>query len=326
VVGLVPAAHKLYVVACGAVGERSTVVVVAWRSREHIVACLDALARQDRPHLTVVVDNASSDGTSELLATHPSAPTVLRLPNNQGYAGGLASAIADVHTPYVAWLNDDAEPEEGWLGALEDALDADPAAGAASAWLVRPDGEVQSSGVRLTRQGYGADTKTHDVFGFCGGAALLRTEALRAVGGVPADFFCYYEDTDTSWRLRLADWGILSVPAARARHRHGASTGLGSTSFHLWNERNRLIMLLRCAPGPVAARELARFATITAALPIRRLLGRTVPDAPNFRTALRLRVLGELLVRLPGTLRQRQDIVATARRPREDVWARWVGR
>lgn len=289
------------------------------------MACLDALTRQDRPHLTVVVDNASSDGTSALLAEHPSAPKVIRLPSNQGYAGGLASAMADVRTPYVAWLNDDAEPEEGWLGLLEDALDADPAAGAASAWLIRPDGQVQSSGVRLTRQGYGADATHGDVFGFCGGAAVLRTEALHAVGGVPADFFCYYEDTDTSWRLRLAGWRILSVPAARARHRHGASTGLGSTSFHLWNERNRLAMLLRCAPDLVAARELARFAAITVALPIRRLLGRPVPSAPNFQVTLRLRVLGEVLVRLPATLRQRQHTARFARRTRDEVWHRWAG-
>lgn len=300
--------------------------MVAWRSRDHIVACLDALARQDRPHLTVVVDNASSDGTSELLARHPSGPTVIRLPRNTGYAGGLAAALAEVRTPYVAWLNDDAEPEPGWLGALEDALDADPDAGAASAWLVRPDGQVQSSGVRLTRQGYGADAADREVFGFCGGAALLRTEALHAVGGIPADFFCYYEDTDTSWRLRLAGWRILSVPAARARHRHGASTDLGSTSFHLWNERNRLSMLLRCAPDPVAVRELARFAAITVALPVRRLLGHPVPAAPNFRVTLRLRVLGEVLVRLPTTLRQRQQAGRSASHPRHEVWARWAGR
>ncbi|MDQ3403945.1 MAG: glycosyltransferase, partial [Actinomycetota bacterium] len=125
---------------------RTTVVVVTWRGRDHVVACLDALAGQSRPHRTVVVDNASDDGSADLVAAHPSAPEVLRLPVNLGYAGALAAVRPD--TEFVAWLNDDAAPEPGWLAALEDALDADPGAAAASALLVRPTGGVQSVGVR----------------------------------------------------------------------------------------------------------------------------------------------------------------------------------
>jgi hypothetical protein len=251
----------------------STVVVVTWRGRDHIEACLDALAAQDRPHRTLVVDNASDDGTADLLAAHPAAPEVLRLRRNRGYAGGVAAALDRIRTPYVAWLNDDAAPASGWLAALEAALDADPGAAAASSVLRTLDGGVQSVGVRLTADGHGADAPeaADGVFGFCGGAALLRTAHLQAVGGVPAHYFCYYEDTDTSWRLRLAGHRILPVLGASASHLHGASTLPGSMRFHLWNERNRLLTLLRCAPASIAARELARFAAITLVLPLRRV-------------------------------------------------------
>ncbi|MFL6144654.1 MAG: glycosyltransferase family 2 protein [Labedaea sp.] len=303
---------------------RTTVIVVTWRGRAHITACLDGLAGQDRPHWTVVVDNASDDGTAELLAVHPSRPEVLRLPDNAGYAGGLAAALPSVRTELVAWLNDDAVPDPGWLAALEDALDADPGAAAASARLESPDGVPTSFGVRLTRLGYGADhlaAGSGEVFGFCGGAALLRTGALTAAGGVPADFFCYYEDTDTAWRLRLAGWTVRSVPDARAAHLLGASTRPGSWRFHLWNERNRLLMLLRCAPGRVAVRELARFAALTAVLPVRRC----APDRVNFRLGLRLRVLGEVLVRLPAALIQRRRIGRTSTLRRDAVWRAFAG-
>ena len=268
-------------------------MVVTWRGREHIIACLDAVAAQTREHAVLVVDNASTDGTAELLAAHPSRPTVLRLERNAGYAGGLAAATVD--TPFMAWLNDDAVPAPGWLAELEDALDAQPKAAAASARMERADGSVQSFGVALDRLGYGVDVTdpTQPVFGFCGGAALLRTDAVAQVGGVPAEFFCYYEDTDTSWRLRLAGWRIVSVPSAVVRHAHGASTRPGSAQFHLWNERNRLRMLLRCAPKPVAVREVVRFAVITALLPVRRLLRVPVPDAPNYTVRLRLRALAQ---------------------------------
>jgi GT2 family glycosyltransferase len=297
-------------------GTRTTVVVVTWRGKDHITACLDALAAQTSPHRTVVVDNASEDGTAELLAAHPSRPEVLRLHANRGYAGGLAAALPGVDTEFVAWLNDDAAPSPGWLAELEKALDADPGAAAVSARLELPDGTVTSTGVRLTPTGYGADTVAATVFGFCGGAPLLRTEALRAAGGVPAGFFCYYEDTDTSWRLRLAGWTIVTAERARAVHLHGASTAHGSREFHLWNERNRLYMLIRCAPAAVAVRELARFAAVTALLPLRR----GVPDRWNFRPSLRLRVLGAVLIHLVPLIMARRRIGRTSALPRNEVW------
>lgn len=302
----------------------STVVVVTWRGREHITACLDALSAQKSPHRTLVVDNASDDGTAELIAAHPSAPDVVRLPRNLGYAGGLAAVLAQVDTPYIAWLNDDAAPEASWLAELEEALDDDLDAAAATSSMLLADGSTQSAGVALTSDGHGVDVvlSGREVFGFCGGAALLRVDALRAAGGVPASFFCYYEDTDTAWRLRLAGRRVISVGPARVRHRHGASTKPGSAPFHRWNERNRLLMLLRCAPLLVAWREVARFAAITALLPVRK----DVPKAANFRVPLRLGVLAEVLLRLPATLVARWSIGRRATASRRAVWEQWAGR
>nr|MDQ3988851.1 hypothetical protein [Actinomycetota bacterium] len=178
-----------------------------------------------------------------------------------------------------------------------------------------------SLGVALTRIGYGADTTVPRPFGFCGGAALLRTDPLRAAGGVPAPFFCYYEDTDTSWRLRLAGHRVVTVPAARVRHAGGASAGHGTAAFHRWNERNRLLMLLRCAPVGVVVRELGRFAALTAVLPWRRYR----PDTPNFALGLRLCVLAEVASRLPATLIARHRIGRRATTTRSVVWSTWAG-
>ncbi|HEX3787274.1 MAG TPA: glycosyltransferase family 2 protein [Pseudonocardiaceae bacterium] len=309
-------------------GARSTVIVVTWRGRAHLDRCLDALAGQHSPHRTLVVDNASDDGTAELLDARSPAPTVLRLPRNRGYAGGLAAALSRVDTPLVAWLNDDAAPAPDWLGALEDALDAEPAAAAAGSVLTDEAGAVSSAGVWLTADGHGADVPTAGAptFAFCGGAVLLRTDALRRIGGLPAGFFCYYEDTDTAWRLRLAGWRIVQVPTARAVHLHGASSRPGSPLFHRWNERNRLLMLLRCAPAVTALSQLARFAALTAALPVRRLAGRAVPDAANFAVGLRLLVLAEVVSRLPATLLRRHRIGRLSTVGRAVVWRTWSGR
>ncbi len=299
-------------------------MVVTWRGRDHIDACLAALAAQTRAHEVLVLDNASDDGTAELI----SGRRVLRLSRNRGYAGGLAAALPLVTTPFVAWCNDDAAPEPGWLAALEDALDADPRAAAAGAVLTDADGAISSAGVGLTGNGYGVDLRepVQTTFGFCGGSVLLRRSALVAAGGVPSGFFCYYEDTDTAWRLRLAGFRILLVPGARATHRHGASTRPGSRRFHRWNERNRLLTLLRCAPLPVALGQLARFLVITLALPVRRLRGADVPDALNYTIGLRLFVFAEVIARLPATLAARFAIGRRAEVARSVVWRTWAGR
>lgn len=295
-------------------------VVVTWRGRSLIGRCLDALAAQTCPHQVLVIDNASTDGTAFEIAEHRCR--ALRLTSNVGYAGALAAALPLVDTPFMAWLNDDARPEPGWLAALEQALDDDDTAAAAASVLHAGDGAVTSTGVALTRIGYGADSMGTAPFGFCGGAALLRTEVLRATGGVPGALFCYYEDTDTSWRLRLAGYRVVAVPSARVSHVGGASAQHGTAAFHHWNERNRLLVLLRCAPARVAAAQLARFAGLTLALPWRR----NRPLTPNFATGLRLRVLTEVAVRLPETLLARHRIGRRATVSRATVWSVWAGR
>lgn len=299
-------------------------VVVTWRGRGLIRHCLDALAAQTRPHRVLVIDNASTDGTAQEIAGHSLRPRVLRMTRNVGYAGALAAALPQVSTPFMAWLNDDAQPEPQWLAALEQALDddGDGTAAAAASVLHTTDGTVTSTGVALTRIGYGQDSTGTQPFGFCGGAALLSIDALRTIGGVAGSLFCYYEDTDTSWRLRLAGYRVLAVPGALVRHLGGASARHGTPAFHHWNERNRLLVLLRCAPAWVAARELARFAALTLVLPCRRHR----PAAPNFTMRLRLRVLAEVAARLPATLVARHHITQLAAVSRSALWSTWAGR
>ncbi len=109
-------------------------IVVTWRGCGLIGPCLDALAAQTRPHRLLVVDNASTDGTAAEIAGHLGRhpARVLRMRRNLGYAGALTAALPQVTTPFMAWLNDDAAPEPGWLAELEQALDGEDTAAAAA--------------------------------------------------------------------------------------------------------------------------------------------------------------------------------------------------
>ena len=314
-----------------------TVLVVTYRARDLLAECLVSLAAQTVAHRVLVVDNASTDGTAALLAERFPQVPVLRLASNTGFAGGLAAGLAEVRTRWTALLNDDATAAPDWLERLLAAARDEPGAAALTSRMLLADGvHVNNLGVGLTRAGYGFDLglgrpadggfpAVTEVFGFSGGAALLDTAAVRAVGGSPAGFFLYYEDTDLSWRLRLAGHRIVSVPDAVVRHRHSASVGQQSALFHFHNERNRLLTLLRCAPPGFALTQVARFALTTTALGARWLRGVRPPER-NLRPGLRLRVLLAVVRLLPATLAARRRISRIATTDRASVAARWLGR
>jgi GT2 family glycosyltransferase len=337
-----------------------TVVVVTWEQRDLVLACLGSLARQTVAPRILVVDNASTDGTAEVVSEHFPHARVLPQTSNLGFAGGVSAALEVVDTRFVALLNNDAQADPHWLEASLVAL-ADPSVVAVTAKLLlaqrdasaRPGSRdtapiddatissatINNAGVVLLRSGYGADrglgspdderfASPVEVFGFSGGAVVMRTLAVKAVGGFDPDFFMYYEDTDLSWRLRLAGWHIVYAPDAVVHHLHAASSDAQSEMFAFHNERNRLLMLLRDAPLGFATSKIARFALTTASLTGKRLIGkrlsgRAVPDDQVFRPGLRLRVLAALLSRLPVTLRKRRGVPRG--RPRAEVLHEWVG-
>jgi GT2 family glycosyltransferase len=144
------------------------------------------------------------------------------------------------------------------------------------------------------------------VFGFSGGAAMLRRDAALSVGGFPRRFFLYYEDTDLSWRLRLAGWSIRYEPTAVVHHRHAASSDVSSALFAFHNERNRLLTLARCAPLGGASRAWARFVLTTASLALRHVGGRRGRQPQNLQVGLRIRVLAAAIRLLPWALSSRR--------------------
>ena len=309
------------------------VLVVTWRGREFIGECLDSLARQDHPHRVLVVDNASDDGTADLLAEHWPQHAVVRNAQNLGFAGGVASGLRHVDAPLVALLNDDAVAEPGWLTALVTALEERPAAAAATSLVLLQDGSVvNNAGNVLVGDLYGADrgfgahpetvAAPAEVFGFSGGAALLRTAAVREVGGLAADLFLYYEDTDLSWRLRLRGYDVVYVPGARVRHRHSASSDQRSRLFARYNERNRLLVLLRCAPLRSAAWQLLKFLLVTLSITLRRGK-RSEPTPWQQDPGLRAAVAVEVLRLLPPTLRARREITRLSAVSRTVLLDRW---
>ena len=223
------------------------VVVVSYRCRELLRSCLTSIADYAPAGTTTwVVDNASRDGTVELVRER--FPTVRLLVNdrNHGFAAATNAGICEGSAPYVLALNPDVELRPGTLDVLLDLMRERPEVGIAGCRLERPDGSFDHasrrsfptplgalghlSGVgRRARGGPFAQYRAPSVErgrvdAVNGAFMLLRREALEGVGLFDEGYWMYMEDLDLCFRFAEAGWTTWYEPGVTAVHvKHGTS-------------------------------------------------------------------------------------------------------
>jgi GT2 family glycosyltransferase len=245
---------------------RLAVLIVNWNGGTLLSRCLMALERQQRkPDRVVVVDNASTDDSLALAEAHLRTVELLKLPRNVGFAeaNNIAARAAD-GADLLALLNPDAFPEPQWLAALVEAADRHPQFAAFASQIRldatpdRLDGAGDSYHVsgRAWRNGHGASAAAwpsgeYEVFAPCAAAALYRRGAFEEIGGFDESYFCYFEDVDLGFRLRLHGYRTLYVPAAVVRHVSSALSGYRSDFAVYHGERNSVWTFFKNMPGPL---------------------------------------------------------------------------
>ena len=302
-----------------------TVVVVTWQGVALLPACLESLRRQTTPHTVLVVDNGSTDGTEKLLAERFPEVRVLQTGGNLGFAGGVQAGLDAATTRYVALLNNDAVAEPGWLAALVASLDAHPDAAAVTSRMLLQDTDpplLNNTGVVLLAPTTGrtgtcgptpprAPNRT-SVFGFSGGAALLRrTRCARSAASRPGSSSTTRTPTcpgGCGWPAGTSATSpapscTTRTPPPSTRPPTGSRSSTSATG---------------CSCSPAAPRPAAwsgRWcASCSPPVPWRqapRCAGRC-PTSPVFAPGLRLRVLGPMPGPLPWALVSRRAIRRSA--------------
>lgn len=239
-----------------------SVLIVAYRSRAHLSACLSSLGfgAGGLALQAIVVDNASGDGSAELVRSE--YPEVLLVQNtvNRGFAAAVNQAAALARGRRLLMLNPDARLLPRCAEALAAALDARPRAALAGPQLLNGDGSPQASawpapglaslafealflynlfpGSRLNglRIASGEPVAVDALSGAC---LLVDREFFASLGGFDEGFFLYYEDTDLCVRARAAGREALLVPEARAAHALGGSAFQDRREFLLRYHESR---------------------------------------------------------------------------------------
>lgn len=240
-----------------------SVIIVTFNSRAHFPRLKRALEAQSQPARLLVVDNASAPDQRPLAADFPIGAEIVQLLENTGFARANNLAVSLVDTPLVALLNPDAFPEPNWLAALVRAAERTPEAASFGSTQISAEDPSKFDGLGDCyhvlgipwRGGYGwpisTPARAGRIFSACAAAALYRRAAWHEIGGFDESYFCYCEDVDLGFRLRLAGWGVLQVAEARVHHVGGASSGVRSDFSVYHGTRNRLWTFVKNMPLPV---------------------------------------------------------------------------
>lgn len=241
---------------------RVSVVMVTYESGPTLDRSLDALRGQTfTDYELIVADNASSDGAAAKAAAADPSIRLIQNNENLGFATGVNRAAAQARGRWLAFINPDAYADPDWLERLVAAAEAHPQVRSFSSRQLMADGsgrldglgDVMSAAGFPFRGGYrrkdDGKARLGEVFSACGGAMLIDRALFLGMGGFDETLFCYCEDVDLGYRLRLAGEVSLVVPEAVVRHEGSASSGGPRSDFAVFHgTRNRLWVFVKDTP------------------------------------------------------------------------------
>jgi N-acetylglucosaminyl-diphospho-decaprenol L-rhamnosyltransferase len=247
-----------------------SILILNYNTREHLRACLASLQAEGSTSLSdgpiqtevIVIDNASSDGSAEMVTAEFPGVSLIRAPRNGGFAYGNNLGLMRSRGTAILLLNPDTLMPVGGIAGLLDCLAAHPEAGIVGPRLLRPDGSMhlacrrsfptpsiafyRISGLsRLFPRSprFGRYNLTFvdpgiaiDVDSVCGACLLVRRAVLERVGSLDERFFMYGEDLDWCLRTREAGWSVRYEPDVVVQHQHGAASRKRAlrTTYHFF--------------------------------------------------------------------------------------------
>jgi GT2 family glycosyltransferase len=218
-----------------------SVIIVNWNKRDLLQACLQSLKAQSyRDFEIIVVDNASRDGSLELVKNYFSDVKLLANSENLLYSRAQNQGIREAHGEFILCLNNDTVLDKDFLKECILAMKSDKDIGIVSGKILSADGKlIDTAGEFLSRsrkpleRGYrskdcGQFEKEGFVFGAGGVAPFYRAKMLEEIKLKEGEYFdndygLFYEDLDLNWRANLFGWKAYYTPKAICFHARGSS-------------------------------------------------------------------------------------------------------
>lgn len=277
-----------------------SVVVVNYNAGAHLAACLASLRAQTfRDFEVILVDNASTDGSLDGVVDSPGWLTILRQDRNLGFAAGNNLGAQAGRGRLLALLNPDAIADPDWLDQVLKAEAAHPGHRVIACLQVMTGDPLRMDGAGDCYLAYGFAWRggfghwlanapgAGECFAPCGAAAVYPRQLFLDLGGFAETYFCYHEDVDLGFRMRLAGERCQFAPLARVRHAGSAIAGRTSRFSIYHGVRNGVWTFFRNMPLPILVPALPVWIAGSLALLLRgAVIGRFMPTLSGLAAGL----------------------------------------
>jgi len=227
-------------------------IIVNWNTKDLLRGCLDSIAKTvgSLSHEIIVVDNASSDGSADMLAREYPSVRLIANAENRGFGAANNQGFAVMQGKYALLINTDAVITEGAVQKLWGFAEANPRAAIVCGQLLNADGSKQNSVAafptlltlclntslleylfpgRYPSKRYD-HTEPLEVESAIGACMMIRKKALDEVSFFDERYFFFFEETDLAFAMKRAGWSVYQVPDARIYHFQGKSIGHNAKS------------------------------------------------------------------------------------------------
>lgn len=253
-----------------------SIIIVNWRSVEFLRRCLRTIyvSRRQIQFEVIVIDNASFDGSRQLLEKEFREATFLQSTMNLGFAGANNTAFEHATGRCILFLNPDTEILGSALEKMVSTLDSNSTCGIVGCKLLNSDGSVQTSCVQRFPTAYNQllDAEllrsifpSAKMWGTCplvqesavpvsvevvsGACLMIKSAVFQTVGRFTSAYFMYGEDADLCYKVKQAGWSIEYISSAQVIHHGGRSSGARESSFAIVMMKQSVCAFIRRRQG-----------------------------------------------------------------------------
>ena len=249
--------------------KKVAIVILNWNGKAMLKAFLPSVVACSHEEATVyVADNASTDGSMEMLESDFPDVKRIQLSQNWGFAEGYNRSFKEIDADYYLLLNSDVEVTDHWLTPLIAYMEQHGEVAACQPKLLsyQDKGAFEyagASGGFIDRYGYpfcrgrifdaverdeGQYDEPTEILWATGAALMIRAKDYWEAGGMDERFFAHNEEIDLCWRLRIRGRKIVCLPESRVYHVGGGTLPKANPMKTFLNFRNNLTMLYKCLP------------------------------------------------------------------------------